>query len=102
MTRGDNYASESTDNFAALHTGDTPSSTRQKLVSETSCVRRSVSVSSFTVPGMSGGGVRGYRLGYARVSTLEQDPQLQLHALAAAGVDEVFVDHASGALAERP
>ena len=48
------------------------------------------------------GGVRGYRLGYARVSTLEQDPQLQLDALAGAGVDEVFVDHASGALAERP
>ena len=48
------------------------------------------------------GGARGYRLGYARVSTLEQDPQLQLDALAGAGVDEVFVDHASGVLAERP
>jgi len=52
---------------------------------------------------MPGGGVaRGYRLGYARVSTLEQDPRLQLDALAAAGVDEVFVDQASGVLAERP
>ena len=52
---------------------------------------------------MSGGAAaRGYRLGYARVSTLEQDPQLQLDALAGAGVDEVFVDHASGVLAERP
>ncbi|MCW2538753.1 MAG: pin [Frankiales bacterium] len=45
---------------------------------------------------------RGYRLGYARVSTLEQDPQLQLDALAAAGVDEMFTDHASGVLIERP
>ena len=36
------------------------------------------------------------------MSTLEQDPQLQLDALADAGVDEVFVDQASGVLAERP
>lgn len=40
--------------------------------------------------------------GYARVSTLEQDPALQRDALAAAGVDRVFTDHASGALAARP
>jgi DNA invertase Pin-like site-specific DNA recombinase len=44
----------------------------------------------------------GYRLGYARVSTLEQDPALQHDALTAAGVDRVFTDHASGALTERP
>lgn len=46
--------------------------------------------------------VRGHRLGYARVSTLDQDPALQLDALTAAGVDEVFVDHACGALTGRP
>jgi len=45
--------------------------------------------------------LRGHRLGYARVSTLEQDPALQLDALTA-GVDEVFVDHASGVLTARP
>lgn len=46
--------------------------------------------------------VTNYRLGYARVSTLEQDPALQVDALLAAGVDEVFTDHASGVLPERP
>jgi DNA invertase Pin-like site-specific DNA recombinase len=40
-------------------------------------------------------------LGYARVSTLEQDPVLQHDALAAAGCVRVFTDRASGALDER-
>jgi len=42
--------------------------------------------------------------GYARVSTTEQDPQLQLDALAAAGVpsENVYVDHASGTRQDRP
>ncbi len=44
----------------------------------------------------------GYRLGYARVSTLEQDPALQHDALRAAGVEQVFTDQASGVLTERP
>lgn len=72
-------------------------------MSETLSVNPRVSVGCFTVSTMTDGGVvRGYRLGYARVSTLEQDPQLQLDALVDALVDEVFVDHASGVLAERP
>jgi DNA invertase Pin-like site-specific DNA recombinase len=41
-------------------------------------------------------------LGYARVSTFEQDAALQLDALAAAGAGRVFTDTASGALDERP
>ena len=45
---------------------------------------------------------KGYRLGYARVSTLEQDPALQHDALRAAGVERIFTDQASGALTERP
>lgn len=43
-----------------------------------------------------------YRLGYARVSTHAQDPQLQLDALTAAGVDRIYVDHISGVATRRP
>ncbi len=41
-------------------------------------------------------------LGYARVSTADQNPDLQLDALRAAGCYRLFVDTASGALDERP
>lgn len=41
-------------------------------------------------------------LGYARVSTTDQNPQLQLDALSAAGCDRVYTDHASGSATARP
>jgi len=41
-------------------------------------------------------------LGYARVSTTDQDPQLQLDAMHKAGCDRIYTDHASGAATARP
>ena len=44
----------------------------------------------------------GHLLGYARVSTAEQDPSLQRDALAAAGCARVWTDVASGSRDDRP
>jgi len=46
--------------------------------------------------------VTAYRLGYARVSTVDQTPMSQVDALNAAGCAEVFVDHVSGTTTDRP
>jgi DNA invertase Pin-like site-specific DNA recombinase len=41
-------------------------------------------------------------IGYARVSTQDQNPNLQIDALKAAGCEKVYVETASGAQRERP
>lgn len=41
-------------------------------------------------------------IGYARVSTLDQNPQLQLDALDALGIKKIFVDKISGTTSNRP
>ena len=41
-------------------------------------------------------------IGYARVSTDDQDPALQIKALEDAGCEQVFVDHKSGKNLQRP
>jgi len=44
----------------------------------------------------------GHLLGYARVSTTDQQPQLQVDALTAAGCYRMFTETASGAAVNRP
>ena len=43
-----------------------------------------------------------YKIGYARVSTGQQDESLQVDALQRTGADRIFVDRVSGTIADRP
>ena len=44
----------------------------------------------------------GHKIGYSRISTADQDPQLQLDALQAEGCLKVYKDTATGTKADRP
>jgi len=65
-------------------------------VSETRCVGAGGEAVSLQSAGMS------HLLGYARVSTVDQDPALQLDALTTAGCQRIYTDRASGTLTARP
>jgi len=54
------------------------------------------------VTGFCDGSAMGHLLGYARVSTTDQHPQLQVDALKVAGCYRVFTETASGARTDRP
>jgi DNA invertase Pin-like site-specific DNA recombinase len=49
-----------------------------------------------------GGSSKGMLLGYARVSTIEQNLALQRDALAEAGCGKIFTEQLSGAVTDRP
>jgi hypothetical protein len=69
---------------------------RPEPVSEINVAQPALSQGSATVSGM------GHLLGYARVSTTDQHPQLQVDALQRAGCYRVFTETASGARTDRP
>jgi DNA invertase Pin-like site-specific DNA recombinase len=73
-----------------------PPSRRPEPVSEINVAQPSLSQGSATVIGM------GHLLGYARVSTTDQQPHLQVDALERAGCYRVFTETASGARSDRP
>jgi DNA invertase Pin-like site-specific DNA recombinase len=70
-------------------------SQRPEPVSEINVAQLPLSEGCETVRGM------GHLLGYARVSTTDQHPQLQVDALTAAGCYQVFTETASSARTDR-
>jgi DNA invertase Pin-like site-specific DNA recombinase len=73
-----------------------PLGRRSELVCEINVAQLALSQGSATLSGM------GHLLGYARVSTTDQQPHLQVDALQRAGCHRVFTETASGARSDRP
>lgn len=55
-----------------------------------------------TTTGTATGTPRGQKIGYARVSTTEQNLERQTHRLHTAGCHKIFTDHTTGATHKRP
>jgi hypothetical protein len=82
---------------------ETVSAPTPNLLSKASSTRLTIKVSSTSSPPGSATSLHMNRtLGYARVSTADQNPDLQVDELTAAGCHRIFVEHATGARAERP
>jgi hypothetical protein len=75
----------------AARVGDSPAST-------SASAELSVSSSRFGLPGFR----RLMKIGYARVSTKDQNLDMQRHAPKRAGCEKIFEDKISGAVFKRP